>query len=87
MAVADALRKNKHVKFAEVDGVVDPSFYPNDPQYSSAWHLPKIGAPSAWDQAQGDNVTIAILDTGVDATPIPLLPAAAAVPATAVPWP
>ena len=68
VAVAEALSRNKHVKFAEVDGVVDPSFYPNDPQYASAWHLPKIGAPTAWDYAQGDGVTIAILDTGVDST-------------------
>jgi len=68
VAVAEALSKNKHVKFAEVDGVVDPSLYPNDPRYPYAWHLPKIGAPEAWDRALGDGVTIAILDTGVDAT-------------------
>jgi subtilisin family serine protease len=36
--------------------------------YSSAWHLPKIGAQTAWDYTQGNPVTIAILDTGVDTT-------------------
>jgi len=65
-AIADALRRNRHLKFAEVDGVVEPGFYPNDVYYSSAWHLPKIGAPIAWDYTQGNPVTIAILDTGVD---------------------
>ena len=68
VAIAEALSKNKHVKFAEVDGVVEASLYPNDPRYPYAWHLPKIGAPEAWDRALGDGVTIAILDTGVDAT-------------------
>jgi subtilisin family serine protease len=51
-----------------VDGALEPGFYPNDPYYSTAWHLPKIGAPTAWDYAQGNPVTIAILDTGVDTT-------------------
>jgi thermitase len=66
-AIAEALRRNPHIKFAEVDGAVAPDFLPNDPQYSSAWHLPKIGAPTAWDTAQGSGTTIAILDTGIDA--------------------
>ena len=67
-AVADALSRSRHLKFAEVDGAVEPDFYPNDPQYSYAWHLPKIGAPIAWDYSQGNPVTIAILDTGIDTT-------------------
>lgn len=67
-AVVEAMRKNRNLKFAELDGAMEPTLYPNDPQYSGAWHLPKIGAPSAWDRAQGSGVTIAILDTGVDIT-------------------
>ncbi len=67
-AVAEALSRNRHLKFAELDGVLEPDFYPNDPQYAGAWHLPRIGAPAAWDRAQGEGVTIAILDSGVDAT-------------------
>jgi subtilisin family serine protease len=67
-AVAEALSRNPHFKFAEVDGVLEPAFYPNDPKYPSEWHLPKIGAQTAWDYAQGTGVTIAILDTGVDTT-------------------
>ena len=65
-SVAAALGRNRNLKFAELDGVLDPAFYPNDPQYAGAWHLPKIGTPSAWDQASGNGVTIAILDSGVD---------------------
>ena len=66
--VAKALRKHPHLKFVELDGVVPPTFYPNDPYYANAWHLPKIGAQTAWDTAQGNGVTIAILDSGIDTT-------------------
>lgn len=68
IAVAQALQKNPHIKFAELDSVLTPVFYPNDPRYPTSWHLPKIGAPTAWDSAQGSGVIIAILDSGVDTT-------------------
>jgi subtilisin family serine protease len=66
--VVEALRRNPKLKFAEMDLGWAPALVPNDPQYASAWHLPKISAPTAWDIAQGAGVTIAILDTGVDTT-------------------
>lgn len=65
-AVARALANNPHVKFAELDMLVELQQVPNDPNYASAWHLPKIQAPSAWDSSQGSCVIVAILDTGVD---------------------
>lgn len=68
-AIARALAKHPHIQFAERDALVAPGvFVPNDPKYSSAWHLPKIGTPSAWDISQGAGVTVAILDSGVDPT-------------------
>lgn len=67
--IARALTHNPHIKFVERDMLVEAEeVIPNDPNYSSAWHLPKIQAPTAWDSNQGDGVIIAILDTGVDAT-------------------
>ncbi len=66
-AVARALAKNKHVQFAEVDGLVGPSaIVPNDPVYPKQWHLPKIQAPIAWETTQGGGITVAVLDTGVE---------------------
>jgi len=67
LAVARALRANPFVKFAELDLAIAPALVPNDPYYGQAWHLPKISAPQAWDASTGAGVTVAILDTGVNA--------------------
>src|SRR5690606_8466937 len=47
-AVEALLKNNKHLKFAERDMIVRPEGTANDTYYSSAWHLPKIGATTAW---------------------------------------
>lgn len=67
-ALQQALARNPHVKFAELDGEVTMQMTPSDTYFGSAWHLPKIGAPAAWDVATGSGITIAILDGGVDAS-------------------
>ncbi len=68
-AVARALSKNPHIEFAELDMLSELSTTSvNDPQFASAWHLPKIQAPTAWDYSKGAGITIAILDSGVDGT-------------------
>jgi len=67
-AVANQLARNPHFKFAELDHAVAPGLAVNDPYAGSQWHLGKIGAGAAWDSSQGSGVTIAILDSGVDAT-------------------
>ena len=47
---------------------------PNDPCVNtcntgqSEWYLAPVGASSAWDRSKGDGVTIAILDSGIDAS-------------------
>ncbi|WKJ89433.1 S8 family serine peptidase [Methylomonas montana] len=67
-AVVRALSKNPHIEFAELDMDHEMSATPNDPLFGSAWHLPKIQAPTAWDVANAAGITIAILDTGVEAS-------------------
>ena len=66
-AVAKLLARHKHLKFVELDVLLPSQLATNDPYFSSGWHLTKIQAPSAWDTSTGRNVTIAILDSGVDA--------------------
>ncbi|NBQ69744.1 MAG: peptidase S8 [Nitrosomonadaceae bacterium] len=66
--VVAKLQSHSHFKSAELDHMVSPSMIPNDPEYKYSWHFSKIGAPTAWDFAQGAGITIAILDSGVAAT-------------------
>ena len=43
---------------------------PTDPGYASSsanrWHLEKVGMPAVWDKIQNSDVTVAVLDTGVN---------------------
>ena len=40
---------------------------PNDPGYSSQWHLPKISAPQGWEETTGSpTVLVGVMDTGID---------------------
>jgi thermitase len=63
------LERRPEVKFVDKNFEHDPALLPNDPQYASQWHLPKILAPQSWDLTQGTpGAVIAILDSGIDAT-------------------
>jgi subtilisin family serine protease len=63
----EVLRSLPFTSFVEEDGVVKASYQPNDPRYPEQWHLPSISAPQAWDVTAGSpQVTIAVIDTGVD---------------------
>ena len=68
-AFIKALSHNPHIDFAEKDMRVEANAVtPNDPSYSSQWHLPKIQAPNAWDASAASGITIAIVDSGVEAS-------------------
>jgi subtilisin family serine protease len=67
-AVVAQLKNRAEFKFVELDRRVKVSYAVNDPYSGSEWHLTQIGAPTAWNTTQGSGVTIAILDSGVDAT-------------------
>lgn len=56
------------IEFAELNIIPVPDLIPNDPLFSQEWHLPKINAPQAWDATSGSGATIAIIDSGVDAS-------------------
>jgi len=65
-AIARYLSLHPNIAFAELDEGVLPDAVVNDPDYGRQWHLPVMGAPSAWATADGTNVTVAVLDTGVN---------------------
>lgn len=60
--------------YASAPGVVsvEPVYYkfatatPNDPGFARQWALPKIQAPTAWDTTKGNNIKVAVIDSGVD---------------------
>jgi len=63
------LRADAAIEAVEADQVRNVQAAPSDPSYSSQWSLSRIG----WDQAFGSvspagSATVAILDTGVDAS-------------------
>jgi len=68
--VIAALSRNPNFEFAEPDYLANIILTPNDPYYSAyQWHLPKVGAPTAWDTTTGSaSVTVAVIDSGVQAT-------------------
>ena len=67
-----AFQARPEVEFAELDQILTmQELIPNDPLYFSdlSWSLARVSAPDAWSTTTGSsNVTIAILDTGVDGT-------------------
>ncbi|HJQ71168.1 MAG TPA: S8 family serine peptidase [Blastocatellia bacterium] len=70
-AFAQAFKSLVDVEFAELDEILSPAdVTPNDPWYANwQWELRKISGPSAWSLTTGSSsITIAICDTGVDAT-------------------
>ncbi len=61
-----ALGREPGVAFVEEDLVRQASDTPNDPLYATqqADDFGLIGCPAAWDVSKGDNIVVAVLDTG-----------------------
>jgi subtilisin family serine protease len=69
--VAAALMKTGLFTYVEPDYIATAAttLTPNDPNFSSQWHLASINAPSAWSITTGAaGAPIAIIDSGVDST-------------------
>ena len=72
-AIANALFERQLVRWAQPNwlwNLLPMAKTPNDPYFSHQWHLTQINAQYAWDTetAEGKDVRIAIVDTGVDLT-------------------
>jgi subtilisin family serine protease len=75
-ALVAALRQRPEVEYAELNFIVHTQTAPNDAYYSTTgswgqtfrdlWGLQSINAEPAWDTTQGDNVVVAVVDTGLD---------------------
>jgi len=56
-----------YVEYAEPNYIYHTFAQPNDPNYSSQWHLPNVQSEEIWNLTTGgEEVVIAIIDTGVE---------------------
>ena len=80
-AVASELEADPDVANAEPNYVYDTNFTPNDPSFGNQWYLNNTGqtikgqvgtpgadikGPGAWDITTGGEITVAVIDTGID---------------------
>ncbi|MEO7600800.1 MAG: S8 family peptidase [Gammaproteobacteria bacterium] len=71
--IAQKLRADPDVEYAEPDRIMHPLAVPNDTLFSSQWHYLSppiepggVNLPPAWDITTGQpNITIALVDTGI----------------------
>lgn len=59
------LNADPRVEYAEPLARVYAFHTPNDPLFKDQWHLPKVGAPTAWHYSTGRGATVAVVDTGI----------------------
>jgi serine protease len=65
LRIIDALNKDPRVRYAEPNYRRYPTFVPDDPEYSKQWHYPIINMPQAWEITKGQDVIVAVIDTGI----------------------
>ncbi|GGN27211.1 subtilisin family serine protease [Actinoplanes campanulatus] len=71
VAVTAALKLDPNVSYVQVDPLAKKlAVPPNDPYFTAGRQpeLEQLRVPTAWDTTTGDEVTVAVLDTGVTAT-------------------
>lgn len=66
----NAFAARPEVAYAEPDRIRTAFMAPNDPEYAYQWHFSNavyggINSEPAWDRAQGLNVIVAVIDTGI----------------------
>lgn len=67
MRIIKDYEKTGVIQYAEPDYIFQVDRIPNDPYYSSQWHLLKSQCALAWDGILGDStVTVMIIDCGID---------------------
>jgi len=60
------LEQIEQVKYVQYDEENTLYEAPDDPYYPSQWGLQKVNCEQAWNYSKGENVIIAVLDTGID---------------------
>ena len=67
------LQSDPRVDYVEVDRMLHPLLFPNDPRFAEQWHyyepLGGLNLPDAWDKTNGSGVITAVIDTGITVHP------------------
>ncbi len=76
VSLAKQISQNPDVEYAEPDYIFHTQMAPNDPyfwtsgswgqSYDDLWGLKLIDCQDAWDITQGEDVVVAVIDSGVD---------------------
>jgi serine protease len=64
--MVEAYKQRPEVAYAEPNYYVTACFVPNDKYYPLQWNFPLINLPDAWDISTGENVVVAVVDTGIN---------------------
>jgi serine protease len=68
-SILERIRQDPAVEYAEPDAVMTIQQVVDDPGFPEQWHYQEadvgINLPPAWEQARGDGVVVAVLDTGI----------------------
>jgi len=60
------LKNQEAVEYVQRDEMNELYYHPNDPLLTSQWAVQRIKCEQAWDISQGDEIVVAVVDTGVD---------------------
>ncbi|MGF1513202.1 MAG: S8 family peptidase [Elainellaceae cyanobacterium] len=73
-SAADQRQRLKQLRRSELKALteaIEPNYIyhaakvPNDPGYPEQWNFGRINIEPAWDETQGEGVTVAVIDTGI----------------------
>lgn len=67
LQAAQEYAADPNVEYAEPSWLAQTSLNPNDDLFPNLWGMIKVGAPQAWDYANGQGVVIAVVDSGINA--------------------
>jgi thermitase len=65
-AAIDKLKDDPNVEYVQLSNLNELYYVPDDPLFGELWGLTKINCTKAWDVAEGNEVIVAVIDSGVD---------------------
>ena len=68
LEIITQLNESEDVEFAEPNFIYHSAASKDDPRLSDQWNLSMLSVPAAWQLSSGQDVIVAVLDTGINAT-------------------